>query len=43
VIVIGVLSNGLTMLNVSSYWQEVVKGIIILIAVLIDKRAGKKT
>jgi ribose transport system permease protein len=42
VIVIGVLSNGLTMLNVSSYWQEVVKGIIILIAVLIDKKALKK-
>ena len=42
VIVIGVLNNGMTMLNVSSYWQQVVKGIIILIAVLFDIRASNK-
>lgn len=42
VIVIGVLSNGLTMLNVSSYWQEVVKGIIILVAVMFDTKASKE-
>lgn len=41
VIVIGVLNNGLTMMNVSSYWQKVIKGIIILIAVLFDSRAAK--
>lgn len=41
VVVIGVLNNGLTMLNVSSYWQQVVKGIIILIAVLLDMKATK--
>lgn len=39
VFVIGVLSNGLTMMNVSSYWQEVVKGIIILVAVLFDTKS----
>lgn len=41
VFVIGVLSNGLTMMNVSSYWQEVVKGIIILVAVLFDTKESK--
>jgi len=41
VFVIGVLSNGLTMLKVSSYWQEVLKGIIILIAVLLDSKKPK--
>lgn len=41
VFVIGVLSNGLTMMNVSSYWQEVVKGVIILLAVLFDSKASK--
>jgi len=41
VVVIGVLNNGLTMLNVSSYWQQVVKGVIIAIAVLLDKKASK--
>lgn len=43
VIVIGVLNNGLTMLNVSSYWQQVVKGIIILIAVFFDIKAAKSS
>ena len=28
-------------MNVSSYWQQVVKGIIILIAVLFDIHASK--
>ena len=41
VFVIGVLNNGLTMMKVSSYWQQVVKGIIILIAVLFDIHASK--
>lgn len=41
VVVIGVLNNGLTMLNVSSYWQQLVKGIIILIAVFLDIKASK--
>ncbi|MEI3212471.1 MAG: hypothetical protein V8S42_09320 [Lachnospiraceae bacterium] len=36
VMVIGIINNGLNLLNVSSYWQLVAKGIIILAAVLID-------
>ncbi len=36
-IIIGVLNNGLVLLNVSPFWQQVVKGFVILIAVAIDK------
>ena len=36
-IIIGVLNNGLVLLNVSPFWQQVVKGFVILIAVIIDK------
>ena len=39
--VIGVLNAGLNILNVSSYWQEVVKGIIIIVAVIADERKNK--
>lgn len=35
-ITIGMISNGLNLMNVSSYWQYVAKGIIIVIAILID-------
>ena len=35
-VVIGIISNGLNLLGVSSFWQLIVKGIIILIAILID-------
>ncbi len=37
VLIIAVLNNGLNILGVSSYWQDVVKGVVILIAVLSDK------
>ncbi|NLB89675.1 MAG: ribose ABC transporter permease [Clostridiales bacterium] len=35
-IIIGVLNNGLNMLNVASFWQYVAKGVVILLAVLAD-------
>ena len=38
VLIIAVLNNGLNILNVSSYYQDVVKGIVILIAVLSDSK-----
>jgi ribose transport system permease protein len=40
-IIIGVLNNGLVLLNVSPFWQQVVKGIVILLAVIIDKSNSK--
>lgn len=36
ILVIGVISNGLTLMHVDSNWQYVVKGVIILLAVYID-------
>jgi len=36
-----VLNNGLVLLNVSPFWQQVVKGFVILIAVVIDKANAK--
>lgn len=38
VLIIGVLNNGLNLLGVSSFYQMVVKGIVILIAVLFDRK-----
>jgi ribose transport system permease protein len=40
-IIIGVLNNGLVLLDVSPFWQQVVKGIVILLAVMIDKANSK--
>jgi len=37
-LIIGTLNNGLNLLGVSSFYQQVVKGVVILIAVLIDRR-----
>lgn len=37
-LIIGILNNGLNLLGVSSFYQMVVKGIVIAIAVLIDRK-----
>jgi ribose/xylose/arabinose/galactoside ABC-type transport system permease subunit len=36
-LVIGIINNGLTLVGVPSYWQQVVKGAILLAAVLYDE------
>ena len=36
-LIIGVLNNGLNIIGVLAFWQQVVKGVVILIAVLIDR------
>jgi ribose transport system permease protein len=36
-LIIALLNNGLTLLNVSFFWQLVVKGLVIIIAVTIDR------
>lgn len=41
VLVIGIISNGLNLMNVSSYWQLILKGLIILCAVIIDMFRNK--
>ena len=40
-LIIGVLGNALNLLNVSSYYQMMIKAIVILIAVLIDRKSNK--
>ena len=36
-LIIGVLNNGLFLLNVSPFWQQVIKGVVILLAVALDR------
>lgn len=40
-LIIGVLNNGLFLLNVSPFWQQVIKGGVILLAVAVDKMNAK--
>ncbi|WP_298325341.1 ABC transporter permease [Asticcacaulis sp.] len=39
--VIGILSDGLVMMGVSSFWQTVIKGVVIIAAVVIDQAQGR--
>lgn len=39
-LIMGVIDNGLNLLNVSSFYQQIVKGGVILLAVLADRRSN---
>jgi ribose transport system permease protein len=41
-VIIGVLNNGLVLLNVSPFWQQVVKGSVILLAVIVDRMGNQR-
>ncbi|MBY6837870.1 ribose ABC transporter permease [Clostridium botulinum] len=41
-LIIGILNNGLNLMNVSPFYQSIVKGLVILMAVLLDKKSRKK-
>jgi ribose transport system permease protein len=41
-LIIAVLNNGLTLMNVSFFWQLVVRGVVIVIAVLIERFRHRK-
>ncbi|KIL40356.1 sugar ABC transporter permease [Gordoniibacillus kamchatkensis] len=41
VLIIGVINNGLNLLDVSSYYQQIVKGLIIAGAVILDQRSKR--
>jgi ribose transport system permease protein len=41
-LIIGVLNNGLTLLNVSPFWQQIVKGLVIIVAVALDRFGSGK-
>lgn len=40
-LIIGILNNGLVLMNVSPFWQQVIKGFVILLAVIIEKFNSK--
>lgn len=42
-LIIGIINNGLNLLNVSSYYQLIVKGLIIAGAVILDQKTKKRT
>lgn len=42
VMIVGVISNGLNLLKVSSFWQDVATGLIIIVAVLLDTYSSGK-
>jgi ribose/xylose/arabinose/galactoside ABC-type transport system permease subunit len=41
-IIIGIMLNSLTLLNVSSFYQQIVKGLIIIVAVMLDMQAKRR-
>lgn len=41
VLLLTVLVNGMTLIDVNSYWQQVIKGVIIVVSVLMDTRTKK--
>jgi ribose transport system permease protein len=41
-LIIGVLNNGLVLLQVSPFWQQVIKGAVILVAVALDRRNARQ-
>jgi ribose transport system permease protein len=46
VLIIGLLRNGLNLLNVSVFWQQILIGVVIVLAVFIDvlrRRAAVRT
>ncbi|HEY8391786.1 MAG TPA: ABC transporter permease [Capillibacterium sp.] len=41
-ILMGVLTNGIVLLNISSYWERVIIGVVVILAVIIDIFRNKK-
>ena len=34
--ILGILSNGLNLMGVPSFWQQVIKGVVLILAVMLD-------
>ena len=42
-VILGLLQNSMNLMNINSFWQQIVKGLLIIIAVFLDMRTkGKK-
>jgi ribose transport system permease protein len=37
VLIIGVVNNGIVLLNIESFWQDVVRGLLLIVAVAVDR------
>lgn len=37
ILILGTLNNGLTLMNVSSFWQDVTRGVVLMLAVSLDQ------
>jgi ribose/xylose/arabinose/galactoside ABC-type transport system permease subunit len=42
IIIIGLIYNGMNLLGVSSYWQTIMKGLLIVAAVMLDMLLHRK-
>ena len=42
ILMIGVIYNGMNLLGVNSYWQTILKGLLILLALLLDRFMNRK-
>jgi ribose transport system permease protein len=42
VLITGVLSNGMILIDVSEYYQQITKGLVLLLAVIIDTMTKRK-
>lgn len=42
VLLLTVLTNGMTLVGMNTYWQQVLKGVIIVVSVLADTRGKAK-
>jgi len=40
-LLMGILRNGLVLLNVSAYWQQVAIGVVIIVAVVLDRKSKR--
>lgn len=42
IVIIGLIYNGMNLLGISSYWQTITKGLLIIGAVLLDMLTNKR-
>ena len=42
-LLLGTLSNGMVMLNIHTYWQQIISGVVLVLAVVLDIIKNKRT
>ena len=41
-LLLGTLSNGMVMLNIHTYWQQIISGVVLVLAVVLDIIKNKR-